>query len=456
LKICLPAEVAARYLASDGYVAKKFQRALNFFSQPDHFIQASEIEFPVGYEDWPQEVVGGYVGSGEESAQVLLRVPLQSTGEMRVVLHAISAVADGKFELARWQPGRPMAYDDGYDSPEEEEDPRFRSGVMRLRRIVDKELPVIEQPRVETRGWFYDSTKVVRDRRSGVVDFPARIREGLKDLDVMASNYVVPVSTGIDIVEGQGVGVVKFGSVESPGGSEVCELPLAICQRMNVGKKLKAEDFMIVAAAARREPERFVASKLFDCFSGPWDSVLDSLMDPEVVGKVVLSGMASDVFGLVNLLRRRHGIEVNSVLAKSHVFTKSYLRVFKGYKPSVDSLFRAIKAGTFDRVAQTEGFISRVKDLKTSIDKVLLFAETNGVYLPSYITDAQRGLPLRGVAPLGVLGGNLTRMPGEVARTLASRNHHIGLSGRLYDRMSGKKSGVTTLGGDGESGVFPF
>lgn len=78
----------------------------------------------------------------------------------------------------------------------------------------------------------------------------------------------------------------------------------------------------------------------------------------------------------------------------------------------------AIRKGKFDKVAQTDGFINRVKLLKGLIDQVLLDAEANNVFLPNYITYAQRNLPIRGGSVLGYEGEDVHAMPESVSKRL--------------------------------------
>jgi len=72
---------------------------------------------------------------------------------------------------------------------------------------------------------------------------------------------------------------------------------------------------------------------------------------------------------------------------------------------------RAIRKGKFQNIAQTNRFLARVKSLKELVDAVLLNAETHNVYLPNYITAAQRHIPLRGENVLGYQGDGLRPMP---------------------------------------------
>jgi len=227
------------------------------------------------------------------------------------------------------------------------------------------------------------------------------------------------IETVVEEDEGTVVPVVTegFGEVESPGGSVVCTLPVRICESMNMGKVLNSTEFIRMASAARADVDRFVASKLFDCFSGPWDSILMSLLNDRVVHDIVKGGLARDVYLMVDKMRGRFSLELVSVLANSNIFKKRYYRVFTKV-PSMDDLMRAIRRGKFDEIAQTDGFIERVKDLKEMIDKVLLAAERQRIYLPTYITNAQRNIPLRGGQILGYVGEGVQPMPNGISKRL--------------------------------------
>jgi len=102
--------------------------------------------------------------------------------------------------------------------------------------------------------------------------------------------------------------------------------------------------------------------------------------------------------------------------------------------PSVRSLMDAIWNGEFGDVAQTQGFFDRVKYLRHCIDKVYLLAETRNVYLPEYITSAQKGVVVARSTPLGVVGRQLELMPSGVG-PLVSEPRHRRQGSRLARRL---------------------
>jgi len=163
-----------------------------------------------------------------------------------------------------------------------------------------------------------------------------------------------------------------------------------------------------------------------------------SLLDDSVVEKVVRKGYSVDAYELVNKLRARFSMEVCSVLSQSHIFKRRFMKVFTAI-PSTDSLMQSIKHGKFNGVAQSDKFLERVKFIKELIDRTLIRAETQNVYLPAYITSAQRSLPIRGNAPLGVLGNEYARMPRSVASALTVDADMGSMLGRMGDRLNGTR-----------------
>lgn len=418
LKVCMPVEVVARYLGSDGRVAARYVRALNVFSQPDHFLVASDNDMPVSYDSW---VVDSMAVGGVDEA---IRVPFFATGELKVIIDAVEMMAQMRIDVPRWRPSRRFAMDDGYDSEEERGDSRYKAGVARLRRIPDVVPRALEEPPRQRRiPWEYrpggESGSDVR--HGGFID-SERCRQALLEMENSLLEYHVQQRVEMSVVEeteGSVVPVVieGLGDVESPGGTVVCSLPVKICESLNLGRTLRSDEFLKLASAARVDVEKFVGSKLFDCFSGPWESILRSLNEENVIHEVVKSGVATDVYAMVDKMRSRFSVELVSVLASSNVFKRRFLKVFSS-SPSMDDMMRAIRKGKFDGVAQTDAFIDRVKLLKELIDMTLLAAESRNVYLPTYITSAQRALPLRGDGRLGYVGGGIVPMPHQTSRRL--------------------------------------
>lgn len=247
------------------------------------------------------------------------------------------------------------------------------------------------------------------------------VKEALRELADCLKDYKVPSHSPAEIVETDegtsGVLDMPEGSIESPGGSTVTTLPLNICEKVNVGSVLTASEFVRFMTAYRSTRDRFIGSKMFNGFAGPWESVLRSLLDDPVITTIVRKGLAIDAYEMVNKLRARFSMELGSVLAHSNIFKKRFMMIFSR-TPSMDSLMHAIKNGSFDGIAQSEAFIVRVKLIKELIDRSLIKAEKHGVFLPMYITAAQRGLPIRGSAPLGVNGLGMTSMPSPIANRL--------------------------------------
>jgi hypothetical protein len=435
LKLGMPMQCAAKFFCSDGKVAAKFCTALGMYTQPDHYLQPSRFDLPDGYEQWPEECIGGYSGAGAEGSKV--RVPFRTTGELRVVLHSIAVMADEKIEMRRWRPIRVLALDDGRDVQVEYTDRRFNT-PPHFRRVVERVKGEVEQPVTVPIPWTYSASGYVPPgRRSGGEIDVSRFAEAIAELESSLFDYVVPPSPGLEVTDA-GVGLVKSGEtgrVESPGGSVICQFPLEVCQKLNVGENLNVDEMVVFVAAARDSPQRFATSKLFDCFSGPWDSVLYSMQVMPTVLGLKKRGFASDAYMLIDYLRRRFSMEVCTVLSRSNVYEKKFLRFFKR-NPSTDELMEAIKKGSFDSVAQSKGFLDRVRHIKTQIDNVLLFAEEAGMFLPGYITAAQRGLAIRGITPVGVLGEGMRSMPKMVAKRVQASDQSEFYSGRAYRSLS--------------------
>jgi len=434
LKVCMPVEIALRYFASDGRVAKKYCAALNAFSQPDHFLIASDKENPVGTEFWVKE---NLICIGDKAVEEIL-VPYHADGELQVVMHAIEMMAQGRIFVPRWRPTRPFAMNEGYDSEEEIKDPRFgKKPVIRLRRVENVQREhVPEVPRIETIPWAFRPLEGAEGlRRGGYID-SQRCRDALRALEANLLEYRVPHVTAVEVIETSEGSVSPIvhgsGDVESPGGSVVCTLPVGICEKLNTGTKLTGSEMVKLVFCARDNVDRFVGSKLFDCFSNPWDSILGSLHSETVLKEVVVRGVASDAFLLVDRMRGRFSLELKSVLANSHVFRKTFAGLF-AMTPSLDKVMRAIKLGRFDAVAQTDAFIARVRVIKEMIDSVLIYAESQNVYLPTHITSAQRALPLRGKEILGYEGSSVREMPKKWARQLGAEGVPKSVDKRYLD-----------------------
>jgi len=184
-----------------------------------------------------------------------------------------------------------------------------------------------------------------------------------------------------------------------------------------MGVALEAVEFLDTLSVVREDMDRFVFSKLFDCFSGPWDSFLNTLMLEENVLLIKRKGAYVDTYAIVQRLQNRFSVELMNALKRSNLLKRRFFKVFLR-NPSTEKLMMEIRNGSFSGIAQTDGFISRVKYLKDLLDQVLLVADRCGVFLPNHITEAQRALPLRGVAPLGVLGVDYIPPKGVVQNAL--------------------------------------
>jgi len=418
----LPVALYVRFLGRDGLVARRFLRALNTFAQPDHYLLPSDDEEPVGLERWVDDTLP-LPGVSKGYAQ---KVPVACTGELQLLVHAICAFAADKIEIPRWQVRRTIEYADGYDSDGDGRDSRYPEHVHALRRIQDRSVKALTAPQVvENRPWGYSDPRLHAppgpERRSGIILESERLKEAMRELEAMTIDFRVTAAALPEReVQGELVNAIiveGIGEVHSPGGSLLCELPARICEKMNTGRPLQGDELALVVQRASAEIARFSASTLFDCLAGPWESVLRSLHDDAVIRYIVRKGIYVQTYQLVDCLRARFSVEVPNILAQSHLFKRTFMRIFVR-PPSVNKLMRAVREGKFDGVAQTSKFLDRVREIKNWIDMALLAAETHSVFLPTYITAAQRAMPLQAPSALGTVGRDLQPMPGRIANAV--------------------------------------
>jgi len=154
--------------------------------------------------------------------------------------------------------------------------------------------------------------------------------------------------------------------------------------------------------AFRAHDKALVTSRLFDCFGNAWDSILLSLLDDELLQGIVECGFATFAYEMVARMNNRFSYEFVAVAKSSNVFKRKFFGLF-AVSPTTDQIMMAVRAGKFKGLAQTDAFINRVMTLKTCIDEVLVRAQSFNIYLPMYITQAQRTLPIHGRTPLGSL-----------------------------------------------------
>jgi hypothetical protein len=326
-----------------------------------------------------------------------------------------------------------MSYGDGYDSGDEAKG-RFAASPRRLRRIEEAP-PVAPEAPVYTTPWSYQAiADVPQRRRDGRYIDTDRFKEAIAAMEASLSDYQVPNNDAV-LSPKPGTDSVAFelpelGVVESPGGSTVCILKADVCRSMNLGQVLEADGLLDVVRATKGVEDKFIASRLFDSFSGPWESILRSLDQERVLRKIVMDGEATQAFSLVDRLRSRFGVELTHVLANSNVSKRKFLKVFKR-TPTVDSVMRAITRGDFSNISQTETFFRRVVLIKTLIDRVLLYAESQNVYLPNHISASQR-MRYVNPTPMGSVGRGLHYPVGIPIRAPVRS-----AEGRLWDRMGG-------------------
>jgi len=423
-----------RYLGSDGRIAADFVSAVTPFVHPDHFLISSKDAKPRGYESWP--IVDSPLDVGGQRGSTPLTVPAVAKGELGIILYGISAAVAGMITIPRWRSARSFEYGDGLEMVSEDES-RFAS-VRRLRRIEEVPKPVpVQVPVTET--WSYRAETVATEdsRRTGMFINRDRFKDALAAMEASLLDYKPPVIEPGPVVTTEEGDVTLVddgvGVVESPGGSVVCELPVNLCHKLNNGRTLEPRELMRLLQGAKPDPRRFVGSKLFDCFAGPWEAILRSLLDEPNIAEIVTRGAATVAYGLVDLMRQRFSTELASVLSRSHVFRRKFLRVFKK-TPSADKLMHEIRSGAFNGIAQSDAFIGRVKFIKELIDSALIRAESHNVYLPAYITSAQRGLPIQGHAPLGLVGRDYAPLPSQVSSAL--------VGSRQVDRLRNRFANV--------------
>jgi len=416
-KVNLPPQIAMRYLASDGKFAQRFHKGLCVFTQTEHRIPVSEQMDPVGYDMWVKEPL---FGGGEDGP--MIEVPLRATGEIQVVLQAITAISEGKIAVAKWRP--PVA-DLAYELSADEGEPTALLQRRRLRRVRSYEkLPErIEVPRPN--GWTLPAIQANAEMggqgtRSGVVLNQERMREALIEMNATLGNYYpreagldpVPTPTGV-----RAEVVLPKGDVESPGGTVVCEMSGELCRLLNSGRMLGIDEVIELVQLFRMHGNSVVMSRVFDCFGHAWTAVLKALQNDFVVGALIAAGLSSQTYEMLHRLSGRFTFELVTVAKNSNVYKKRYMRIFK-VAPTMDKLMRAVKAGKFRGMAQSDAFLDRVVEVKQWLDESLVVAERNGVYLPHLVTEAQRVLPVQGQAAITSLAsGDI------VERAMLERKH---------------------------------
>jgi len=402
VKTGMPVRLALKYLGRDGLVADKFSHAVNFFSQPDHFPQPSDFEYPVGYEGWFEEPMDGNPG-------VMVKVPVKTSGMLRVQVHAMWAIAFGLVNLRRWRYEGVMAYGDAYDSD---------SGVIgrkspRMKSFKHIENPV--RPMVVVAADRYAGVRFEEPvgRRSGSIFSNERVTEAFQAMQGVVRSYAVPVSPGLGITGfGDEPVRVSYSTVNSPGGRVVCEIEADVATSLNLGQPLTSAKMISLLDSVGDKENDFAASKVFDMFSSPWDSYVDSLTDRTVVDSVVRVGKANKAYKILASLNERFGTEMLAALSMSNFFKRRYLKVFRT-PPRPSDVIEAVRNGKFDSIAQTKGFIDRLEGLKSKLDQSLIFAESSNVYLPHAISAAQRIIPAGGSEALGTVGRGLVASSGR-------------------------------------------
>lgn len=406
--------VAARYLGSDGLFASNYANALMLFSQMGNFLLASVDSEPVAKGEWVS------VDLFESGGEARCLVPVKTNGELSIVLQAVSCFVEEKFSMLRWRTETGMPYYDHGDYPGEQTD---TAGIVkrRLRRVrsFEKAAVVVQSPKVEE--WSYAATKLNTDlggagsRRA--VEIPrTRFEEAIVAMKGVLPSYVVP-SSGINIVESRDgtVGTLELVSrdmvVESPGGSTICTMPARVCEKLNEGHVLTYDELVVLTDVFREYGNRVVASRLFDGYSTPWTSFLLTLHNEEVVSRVVHRGLSTAVYGLLGALYARYETELVATANSSHVLRKKFLKLFS-FRPTAMQVVEAMHRGKFTEIAQSKSFIARVLQLKQWMDHAYVIAEKHCVYLPHFVTNAQRTLPIHAQTALGsVAYGNLFNNP---------------------------------------------
>lgn len=406
LKVCLPLELVVRYLAKDGLFASKYVAALNCFTQPDHCLMPSEEKEPMSLVGWFPDVFEIYLGAGQHEAVV----PIEAVGEARLAMHVISAIASGEVFVERWRPPCAFCWDDGFDSGDEKQVDRYGKG-HRLRR-VEPVLPVLEVPESSTQvvGWSFQPTSQSHgdQRRGGRFVDTARYRDAVARLEEslleFAPRDVSEEVTPVDGTEGlSALPLPQLGTVESPGGSAVCLLPAETCQDMNIGRVLEPIPAVEVVVAAKPHVDRFVGSRLFDGFAGPWESILRSFADDSVMRHIIKVGEATAASAILSGLRVRFNYELVGVLKNSNV-TRSRFRKLFSKGPKISTVMKAIENGDFSSIAQTHGFFKRVGFIKAMLVRAIDAAQRANFYLPDQVTEMQRMQYVQGVVGYGSVG----------------------------------------------------
>jgi hypothetical protein len=387
LKVNLPEFVALKFLAKDGAVASKYARALSMFTQRENYIMPSEHKEPVSLSSW---VLDDLV-KAKPAIESHRMVPVHADGELQVVLHGIVAFAEGDIELQRWCPDQLPVIGD-YDSGTEPK----AVATTRLRRIehvVRSEPQAL--PSVSTCSdmtYRVEGQLVHPDgRRSARLLDKDRVKEALAELElVLRTNHEPEVSSPVVETASGSVVRLELNTVNSPGGTAVCELPARTCEKMHLGQLLTEAEVYDFFDRIRRVPQPVAGTRMFDGYGGPWLSVLKSLSQPDVMHMVVAKGLWPLAFDFIMFLKWRFDFELVQVMRQSNVTRSLLSRIFTRKPPTAQQLLVMIDRGEFRRMGQSSRFFERVRLINNAHQEVLVEGERRGVFFPESVAYTQR------------------------------------------------------------------
>jgi hypothetical protein len=407
--------LAVRYLALDGKVARRFYRAVRAFAQPDVELPLSKYDDPVGYDTWVAEPMGAYYDGDVSAADTTLVVPFSSPASLRVVMHAISASAEGLIQVTPW---RYPAEEEVSDEEKEVVRPKVRAQVQpEPYRCVVAPPEASEGSTAFRELWSYDAPlegQYVRERRHAMSW--AKTDRGLAAVELLRQRFLaidddggssamrprpVPEELESKVVVDLGPAVVAH----TPGGTGVVEIDSPVYGRLARGEKMTAKSAvsLLETLDAEKAVSAFSRTTVFDGWSPPWVSMWLTLGDSRVLNECLAAGVHGVAMRLVQELYDRFRQEALHYFSTSNLYRDKVRKLF-GKTVSINRLARQVRAGKVG-IAQSDRFVDRWLQMLDLHGKVLEAMEKTGVFDPLAVTKTQETMPIdrgkkRRVVPL--------------------------------------------------------
>lgn len=397
----LPAMLAIRYFAEDGKVARKYWSAVRAFSQPDVDLPRSKYDEPVGMDLWVEEVVGRYYPGHRQEADEVVRVPFASPEGLKVVMHAISAMAEGKLSLPVWWcPGEDEVSEDEYEVERPVAETPVRAVPFRL--VTQSEREVASEQGVV--GWSFNVSKddqYVKQKRNAMswmqTDRGAEAAELLKrrflGYDEVGDSFMKP---GVSEVNVEGTVEVPLPDVvaHTPGGTGVVKVKAGVYALMAAGKVLPKEEAvsLLTYLDANGVTAKFAKTTAFDGWAPTWFSVWGTLASHEVMRYATERGVHSVALALGGAMYERFREEAVHYLVTSGVY-RDKVRSFFSKSVSQNKLARLVREGKVP-IAQSDLFVAQWLKMLDMYDSVLRNFERVGVFDPLSVVKASNRMAL--------------------------------------------------------------